>query len=150
MPLRTRMAIHFLVRKLTGYYFHGQSFARATRTLSSLNFSFSSPHCNHSRSHPIPLSIMMMEDSVTLNGSETGEDPIRLKEIGNQAFKDGHFDKAIEHYTKAIGKTPSQSGQLQKLQELIREHYQFVLPIEHNVILDLKNSVFLFNAMLMM
>ena len=44
---------------------------------------------------------MVMEDLTTLNGPE--EDPIRLKELGNQDFKNGHFDKAIEHYTRAIG-----------------------------------------------
>lgn len=43
-----------------------------------------------------------MEDIVTLNGSETGRDAIRLKELGNEEFKKSHFDKAIEHYTAAI------------------------------------------------
>jgi len=31
------------------------------------------------------------------------QDPLKLKELGNQFFKEGHYDKAIEFYTKAIG-----------------------------------------------
>jgi tetratricopeptide (TPR) repeat protein len=34
-------------------------------------------------------------------------DPVKLKELGNQFFKEGHYDKAIEFYTKAIGTYPS-------------------------------------------
>lgn len=36
------------------------------------------------------------------NGADK-ESAIRLKELGNLDFKNGHFDKAIEHYSKAIG-----------------------------------------------
>jgi hypothetical protein len=44
-----------------------------------------------------------MSDSLTLNGSEDGSDAIRLKALGNEDFKNGHFDKAIKHYSRAIG-----------------------------------------------
>jgi serine/threonine-protein phosphatase 5 len=44
-----------------------------------------------------------MEDISTVNGSVDGEAAIRLKELGNADFKNGHYDKAIEHYSKAIG-----------------------------------------------
>jgi tetratricopeptide (TPR) repeat protein len=44
-----------------------------------------------------------MEDISTVNGSVDGEAAIRLKELGNADFKNGRYDKAIEHYSKAIG-----------------------------------------------
>lgn len=47
-----------------------------------------------------------MSDTTTMNGIEASEDAIRLKELGNQDFKNGHYDKAIEHYTRAIGIIP--------------------------------------------
>jgi hypothetical protein len=47
-----------------------------------------------------------MSDSSTINGVEVGEDAIRLKELGNLDFKNGKYDNAIEHYTRAIGTTP--------------------------------------------
>jgi hypothetical protein len=45
----------------------------------------------------------MSTSSSTVNGTDDGKDAIRLKELGNQDFKAGHYDKAIEHYSKAIG-----------------------------------------------
>jgi hypothetical protein len=44
-----------------------------------------------------------MEDVTTVNGSVDGETAIHLKELGNTDFKDGHYTKAIENYSKAIG-----------------------------------------------
>ena len=44
-----------------------------------------------------------MSSAATLNGFEDGQDAIQLKELGNQQFKKGNYDKAIEHYTRAIG-----------------------------------------------
>lgn len=44
-----------------------------------------------------------MEDVTTINGSVDAETAIRLKELGNADFKDGHYNKAIENYSKAIG-----------------------------------------------
>jgi hypothetical protein len=44
-----------------------------------------------------------MEDVTTVNGSVDAETAIRLKELGNADFKDGHYTKAIENYSKAIG-----------------------------------------------
>jgi len=44
-----------------------------------------------------------MEDTVTLNGTEESDDPLHLKEIGNQYFKKGVYDHAIAYYQKAIG-----------------------------------------------
>jgi hypothetical protein len=44
-----------------------------------------------------------MSNSVTLNSSEDGNDAIRLKELGNEDFKNGRFGKAIKHYSRAIG-----------------------------------------------
>ena len=44
-----------------------------------------------------------MENSTDLNGVENAETAVHLKELGNQDFKEGHFDKAILHYSKAIG-----------------------------------------------
>ena len=41
-----------------------------------------------------------MEDTIP---SSESQDPLKLKEIGNQLFKEGHYDRAIEFYTKAIG-----------------------------------------------
>jgi tetratricopeptide (TPR) repeat protein len=41
------------------------------------------------------------DDSITMAiGKET--DPIKLKEIGNEAFKSGDFDEALSAYTKAM------------------------------------------------
>jgi|SRR5271170_1324221 len=51
-----------------------------------------------------------MSDSTTINGLEDSENAIRHKELGNQDFKNGHYDKAISHYTRAIGNTLSLSG----------------------------------------
>ena len=44
-----------------------------------------------------------MSSAATLNGFEDVEDVIQLKELGNQDFKNGNYDKAIVHYTRAIG-----------------------------------------------
>jgi len=44
-----------------------------------------------------------MSDNTTINGLEDSENAIRHKELGNQDFKKGHYDKAISHYTTAIG-----------------------------------------------
>jgi hypothetical protein len=44
-----------------------------------------------------------MSSTATLNGFEDGQDAIQLKELGNQDFKHGHYDRAIDHYTRAIG-----------------------------------------------
>jgi hypothetical protein len=44
-----------------------------------------------------------MEDTVTLNGINEDESAVHLKELGNHAFKEGHYDKAITLYSKAIG-----------------------------------------------
>jgi hypothetical protein len=41
-------------------------------------------------------------DAVMSNGTGK-ESAIRLKELGNEDFKQGHFDKAVEHYSRAIG-----------------------------------------------
>jgi hypothetical protein len=37
-----------------------------------------------------------------MNGIEVADDALHLKELGNQEFKCGHYDKAIEYYTNAI------------------------------------------------
>jgi len=39
------------------------------------------------------------------NGTDT-DSAIHFKELGNKDFKAGHFDKAIEHYSKAVGNHP--------------------------------------------
>lgn len=44
-----------------------------------------------------------MSNSMTMNSSEDSNEAIRLKALGNEDFKNGRFDKAIEHYSKAIG-----------------------------------------------
>jgi hypothetical protein len=44
-----------------------------------------------------------MSSTATLNGFENVQDVIQLKELGNQDFKNGNYDKAIVHYTRAIG-----------------------------------------------
>jgi hypothetical protein len=44
-----------------------------------------------------------MNDVIT-NG-EGKESAIRLKELGNEDFKNSHFDKAVVHYSRAIGIT---------------------------------------------
>ena len=38
-----------------------------------------------------------------MNGIEVANNALRYKELGNQDFKNGHYDKAIEHYTRGIG-----------------------------------------------
>jgi len=54
----------------------------------------------------VPLRRAMSE----MNGVETlQQTALQLKERGNADFKAGHFDKAIEHYSRAIGTTPSRS-----------------------------------------
>lgn len=45
----------------------------------------------------------MSTSGSTVGGTDDSKDAIRLKELGNQDFKAGHYDKAIEHYSKAIG-----------------------------------------------
>jgi len=45
----------------------------------------------------------MSTSSNTVNGTNDSQDAVRLKELGNQDFKAGHYDKAIKHYSKAIG-----------------------------------------------
>jgi len=45
---------------------------------------------------------MTMEDTMTLNEVEQSDDPLHLKEIGNQYFKKGVYDHAIAYYHKAI------------------------------------------------
>lgn len=49
------------------------------------------------------FSLGEMSSAATLNGFEDGPDAIQLKELGNQDFKNGNYQKAIEHYTRAIG-----------------------------------------------
>jgi hypothetical protein len=39
------------------------------------------------------------------NGTET-DSAISFKELGNKHFKEGHFEKAMEHYSKAVGTSP--------------------------------------------
>jgi len=46
--------------------------------------------------------MMMMDDTETLNGVEESDDPLHLKEVGNQYFKKGVYDHAIAYYKKAI------------------------------------------------
>jgi hypothetical protein len=45
----------------------------------------------------------MSATSSAMNGIETPQTALQLKELGNADFKAGHFDKAIEHYSRAIG-----------------------------------------------
>lgn len=44
-----------------------------------------------------------------MNGVEYSHDAIRLKELGNQDFKNGHYDRAIENYSRAIGTSSSKT-----------------------------------------
>ena len=50
-----------------------------------------------------------MSSSTTMNGVEYSHDAIRLKELGNQDFKNGHYDRAIENYSRAIGTSSSKT-----------------------------------------
>jgi hypothetical protein len=47
-----------------------------------------------------------MASNVTVNGTSDSQNAVHLKELGNQDFKEGHYDKAITHYTSAIGTYP--------------------------------------------
>ena len=42
-------------------------------------------------------------DMSKMNGVEESNDPLHLKEIGNQYFKKGVYDHAIVYYRKASG-----------------------------------------------
>jgi len=66
-----------------------------------------------------------------INGIETlQQTALQLKERGNADFKAGHFDKAIEHYSRAIGTTPVAHGieshLTQSLLRSINERWQYV------------------------
>ena len=52
----------------------------------------------------LPLTGFKMETSGP-NGTDK-DFAIHFKELGNKDFKAGHFDKAIEHYSKAVGNYP--------------------------------------------
>jgi hypothetical protein len=54
-----------------------------------------------------------MASNVTVNGTSDAQNAVYLKELGNQDFKDGHYDKAITHYTNAIGTHPPSSVDLE-------------------------------------